>query len=194
MAAVLLVAAPALAAVTPSVVYQGMLLREGEKVADGTWAMRFELYTAEQGGERVSGIELDAVNVLDGSFSADVGPLFKDASGELFFGVSVKGPEDADFDALPRVQVSSVPFARTAAFAEEAGAVDWSNVRNAPVPLQGEQGPQGQVGPIGPQGPAGVSVTATEEPPGANCAAGGLRIDAASGTHYACNGIVGPQG
>ncbi len=67
-------------------------------------------------------------------------------------------------------------------------------MRNAPVPLQGEQGPQGAIGPVGPQGPAGVSVTTTEELPGANCAAGGLRIDSASGTHYACNGVQGPQG
>lgn len=194
LAALLFLAAPAMAAVTQTVVYQGVLLRDGVQVPDGSYSLRFELYTAENEGERVAGIDLDGVQVHDGAFSADVGALFTDASGELFLSIGVKGPGDEEYDVLPRVQVSAVPFARRAAFADEAGAVEWSSVRNAPVPLQGEQGPQGEVGPTGPQGQAGVSVTTTVEPAGANCAAGGLRIDSASGTQYACNGVTGPQG
>lgn len=43
----------------------------------------------------------------------------------------------------------------------------------------GEAGPQGPAGPTGPKGPAGENslVLASVEPPGANCALGGLRVD-----------------
>ena len=43
-------------------------------------------------------------------------------------------------------------------------------------------------------GPPGQSVVASVEAPGANCATGGVKFVAASGTTYACNGAVGATG
>lgn len=88
-----------------------------------------------------------------------------------------------------------------------------------PAALAGTQGPAGPAGPAGPQGipgPAGVQgpkgdawlVKATAEAAGANCAAGGQRLDVGkdangnsvldageiSSTSYACNGAQGVQG
>ena len=47
---------------------------------------------------------------------------------------------------------------------------------------------------VGPRGRAGVSVTTATEPPGANCAAGGVVLTGASGTSYVCNGAAGQDG
>lgn len=81
--------------------------------------------------------------------------------------------------------------------------------------LQGKAGANGAAGPAGPQGPAGAngkdgvngkdgaggkdgvngtSVTSAVEPKGANCAEGGSKFTAASGTSYACNGKAGKEG
>lgn len=70
----------------------------------------------------------------------------------------------------------------------------------------GPQGPQGDAGPQGPQGDAGAisRIRITTEPPGANCAAGGIRVEAgvdANGngvldnsevqsTGYVCHGLL----
>ncbi len=48
-----------------------------------------------------------------------------------------------------------------------------------------------EVGPRGPRGKAGVSVTTASEPPGPNCAAGGVSLTGSSGTAYVCNGADG---
>jgi len=58
----------------------------------------------------------------------------------------------------------------------------------------GTPGAPGQTGPQGPQGASGApgqSVTTFTEPPGANCAAGGVKLVAINGTTYVCNGASG---
>ena len=137
-------------------------------------------------------LERTNVQVQRGAFDAELGPLFIDMDGTLFLEVAVRSAADADFDVLPRVLVTSVPFARRAAYAERAGSVDWSQVVNAPVPLQGETGPVGPQGPVGAQGPVGpqgVSVIGSSEPPGANCVEGGIRFESGAGIQYVCNGV-----
>ncbi len=61
---------------------------------------------------------------------------------------------------------------------------------------QGPQGPAGEAGPQGPQGPQGDAgppgatslVRVTNEPPGAHCASGGIRVDAGVDTN--ANGVL----
>jgi hypothetical protein len=60
-----------------------------------------------------------------------------------------------------------------------------------PTGTAGAGGAPGAPGAQGPQGPAGApgqSVTTTPEPAGANCATGGVKLTAVSGTSYICNG------
>ncbi len=73
-----------------------------------------------------------------------------------------------------------------------------------PQGIQGSQGPDGPTGATGPQGPAGTNglsafVNSTPEPPGANCADGGIKVESGqdsivTSTTYVCNGPEGPQG
>ncbi|HYQ04467.1 MAG TPA: hypothetical protein VER96_37600 [Polyangiaceae bacterium] len=58
----------------------------------------------------------------------------------------------------------------------------------------GATGPAGAIGPTGPQGTAGQSVVGSSEPSGPNCAYGGVKLVAASGTTYVCNGAPGATG
>jgi hypothetical protein len=58
----------------------------------------------------------------------------------------------------------------------------------------GATGPQGTTGATGATGPAGQSVVGASEPPGANCADGGVKFTSASGVEYVCNGAPGPTG
>jgi hypothetical protein len=61
----------------------------------------------------------------------------------------------------------------------------------------GAPGVQGVQGPQGPQGPAGIagdSVIESVEPPGANCANGGVRISSLSGVAFVCDGATGATG
>ncbi|MCA3011030.1 MAG: hypothetical protein INH41_01380 [Myxococcaceae bacterium] len=46
----------------------------------------------------------------------------------------------------------------------------------------------------GPQGAPGQSVVGSSEPPGANCAAGGVRLVSVSGAAFVCNGAQGAAG
>jgi hypothetical protein len=55
----------------------------------------------------------------------------------------------------------------------------------------GAIGPTGQAGPMGSMGSMGSpgqSVVASSEPPGGNCAGGGVKLVSASGTAFVCNG------
>jgi hypothetical protein len=63
-----------------------------------------------------------------------------------------------------------------------------------PVGPAGPQGPPGPAGSQGIRGAPGVSVTGVAEPPGANCAAGGVAYTSVSGTDYVCNGLMGSAG
>ena len=66
----------------------------------------------------------------------------------------------------------------------------------------GEDGEPGLPGPPGPPGPPGQTPVVTNEPPGVNCVAGGIRIVApgeSTGpeddeTFFVCNGVPGVQG
>jgi len=71
-----------------------------------------------------------------------------------------------------------------------AGAIGPQGVPGA----TGPQGPTGPAGATGPTGPAGESVVGASEPPGANCANGGVKYTSASGVEYVCNGAPGPKG
>jgi hypothetical protein len=84
----------------------------------------------------------------------------------------------------------------------------WACVRKQWTRVVLPQGPQGEAGPPGPQGPQGIpgengapgsQVQVTQEFPGANCAAGGERIDIGvvvdggftiQQTAYVCNGVA----
>jgi hypothetical protein len=56
----------------------------------------------------------------------------------------------------------------------------------------GLPGQAGQAGSPGGDGQDGQSVAVTPEPPGANCPAGGLRVDSGADTYYLCHG-AGPE-
>jgi Divergent InlB B-repeat domain len=60
--------------------------------------------------------------------------------------------------------------------------------------LQGAKGDPGAPGTNGTDGKDGVSVTTASEQAGANCADGGVKLTAANGTGYVCNGKDGAPG
>jgi hypothetical protein len=63
-----------------------------------------------------------------------------------------------------------------------------------PQGLKGDPGPPGTNGTNGTDGRDGASVTTAAEPPGANCAVGGVQLTALSGVAYVCNGSDGKDG
>jgi hypothetical protein len=69
----------------------------------------------------------------------------------------------------------------------------WACVEGQWTEVQLPQGPQGPVGPSGPQGDAGAEslVVTTPEPPGANCLAGGIRVDVGVDTNG--DGVLEPN-
>jgi hypothetical protein len=157
-----LAAQPALADTPSSVMYEGTLYTGGTPV-EGTFEVRFSLYSSAVGGARLAALDVPEVTVTSGAFAVDVGTLFQSADGNMFLEVAIKGASDNDFDIMPRVPVTSVPFALRAHVAD---GVDWKNVKNAPAVLTGKQGPAGPTGspgapgaqgPAGPAGAAGVN-------------------------------------
>jgi len=203
---------PAHAEVPKTLLYQGALY-DGAFAAEGDFDMQFRIFPTQQGGAALATHELKAVSVFQGGFSVDVEALFRDVgAGELWLEVSVKAEDDDAYDTLPRVAVSSVPYALRAAVAD---SIDWSQVQNAPPLLKGEPGapgPQGVVGPVGPLGPVGPAGPAgpagprgLSGPAGAivaeslgvrdpNCPTGGAAFRIDSETTYVCNGAVGAVG
>jgi hypothetical protein len=70
-----------------------------------------------------------------------------------------------------------------------------ANENALPWNQTGPKGDPGANGTNGTNGTNGVSPTVAQEPPGANCAAGGVAItDAANTTAYVCNGQAGADG
>jgi hypothetical protein len=70
--------------------------------------------------------------------------------------------------------------------------VSWSQAGPpGPAGAKGDKGADGTNGTNGTAGDDGVSVTTAAEPSGANCAAGGVQLTAASGVSYVCNGRDG---
>ena len=58
--------------------------------------------------------------------------------------------------------------------------------------VQGEEGDPGVAGSDGRDGRDGTGVALTPEPAGANCPAGGVKVTAANGVAYVCNGVQLP--
>jgi hypothetical protein len=77
-------------------------------------------------------------------------------------------------------------------------AISWERVGADGPPgdtgARGIQGVQGLPGQDGADGQDGVSATTAPESGGANCVAGGVRITAANGAGFACNGVDGTNG
>ncbi|MCA9677530.1 MAG: collagen-like protein [Myxococcales bacterium] len=192
-------------------------------MAAGTFQIGFQLWDASSGGGSLAVLDPAPVEVVDGAFSVDVGTLFVGVTGETYLELRVKGPDDADFDVLPRVHIAAVPYALRAGLADRAEAVDWSDVENAPPLLQGDPGESVEVtvllpgdtdcptggsrfavgttttyacnGAAGADGAAGESVQTTALAVGdADCPTGGTRLVVGNNTTYVCNGGVGPQG
>jgi hypothetical protein len=189
--------------VPTTLLYQGALY-DGSFAAEGDFDMQFRIFPTQQGGAALAMHERKAVSVFQGGFSVDVEALFRELSArELWLEVSVKGADDDAYDTLPRVPVSSVPYALRAAVAD---SVDWSQVRNAPPLLKGDSGEPGAQGPVGPMGPAGPSgARGLAGPAGSiiaesldvrdpNCPHGGAAFSIDSETTYVCNGAPGAVG
>jgi len=105
--------------------YSGQLSDElGQPVADGAFALRFELYDSAQGGKLLWSETQSGVVVTGGAFTTQLGrvaalPASARADG-LWLAVSVRGPEEADFTLLnPR---QSLDTAIAAAPASPAAA------------------------------------------------------------------------
>ena len=197
LVAALLLGAPATAGatVTSTVRYQGVLLDADGAPAAGPFLFAFSLHTAERDGLTVAALTEIPLEVVDGAFTVDLGPLFTEAAGDVWLQVRVRAEHETEWDELPRLHVSAVPFALHAATAD---AVEWSNVLNAPQSLQGPAGPTGPAGPRGaegPAGPAGESVHMERVGPGdASCPFGGTMFVVGGSTAYACDGVPGPTG
>jgi hypothetical protein len=201
LAVALLVAVSPAAANTPSsVVFHGVLLDQGGTAPDGTYRMVFSLFQQGEGGEPFSTSGEVDVPVAGGTFTHDVGALFRPASTEAYLELQVRPLDGEDFETLPRARVVAQPYAVRADLASEAESVDWANVRNAPTPLQGPPGPQGPAGPTGDTGAQGsvgapgTSVSVMSLAPTLDCPLGGIELTDAQGTQVLCHGLTGPQG
>ena len=185
--------------VPTAVNYQGTLYEQNAP-ANGAYDIQFALYADESSGTALAAIDVPDVSVEQGTFLVDIGELFAAAPSARFIEVSVKRPEDAEYDTLPRVRLGSVPFALRAGVAD---AVDWSGVTNKPQSLAGETGangalgPQGPAGALGPQGPAGADGAAgLQGLAGADGAAGLQGLAGALGPQgpAGADGAAGPEG
>lgn len=119
----LLLAGPAFADVPVSITQQGRLLDDGEPMT-GTQTLEFELYDAQAGGDilwsDVIAADLDENGVYTEKLGNRDNPI--DATilqeGEVFLQLTV---DDQEF--LPRVEMTSVPFAAIAQTADVAQSV-----------------------------------------------------------------------
>lgn len=99
---------------TTAFTFQGSL-NDNSTQANGTYQMRFTLFTAQLGGNPVgSSIELPSVQVTEGIFSVelDFGASAFTVGGNRFLQVEVRRNAGETFVSLnPRQQVKSVPYA-----------------------------------------------------------------------------------
>jgi hypothetical protein len=164
-----------------NVEYQGVILQNGTPQA-GSFKILVQGFIHSTDTVPYAESE-QTVNVVDGVFSVDIGPLFSTPRGDsIYLAIGVQGPTDTAYDMMPLVQVGSVPFALYAGTADQASSVDWANVHNAPPLLQGPPGA------TGPQGPAGA--------PGANGLPGATGAQGPSGPQGPAgfDGAMGPMG
>lgn len=208
--ALAMLAAPAAAQDPPiTLVYQGTVTDLAGAPLDGTRAMTFRLYTAAEGGDAEWVERIEAVDVVDGVFTAVIGrrtpmPELPTQTG-LWLGVQIEG--DDEFE--PRMAVGATLRAQWAARAGHADDVRGRHIHPAAVSI-GEQavidgegrwvgptdgfgaiGPQGEVGPEGPQGVAGP-----QGPPGDPGPAGpqGEAGPAGVAGPAGAQGEIGPRG
>ncbi|MDH3890884.1 MAG: hypothetical protein OEV49_07340 [candidate division Zixibacteria bacterium] len=119
----LLFVAAASADVPPLINYQGRLLDVGgSPVADGPYQISFKIYGSETGDDSLWWSGFQTVQVQDGLFDYQLGstnPIPADIFGptsEPYLGITV----DANPEAVPRTQISSVAFAFYANTADTA--------------------------------------------------------------------------
>ncbi len=201
-----LCAIPASARSSDYIPVQGVLSDSAGRPLTAQVAVRFALYPAASGGAALWS-ETQQVLPDQGVFTAYLGQvqpldlgLFRD-NGDLWLGVTVGSDPE-----MPRVPLGSAPYSGFAKYCGVAPAHTHGMNDLPPGLLVGAKAcPAGKVmtgvGAAGElvceaaqQGQAGQSVVGTAELPGANCAAGGVKYDAASGVTYVCNGAPGATG
>ncbi len=114
-------------------VYQGRLEQSGVP-ADGMFDFRFELYRGAGSANSAGGpVFVDAVNVTEGVFTAEVPLGFAIDGTDLWLEVAVQGPSDPDYTVLaPRHRLQATPHAVFAAALDHpigAGEVDESDIQ-----------------------------------------------------------------
>lgn len=108
------------AASTDTIAYQGRLADSGGEPLEGSFEIRFRLYSQAIGGSHLWSETWSGGNEIlvdDGLFNVLLGSLTPipqnvfEGNGTLWLGVKV----DTDAEMVPRVQLGSVPFASVAA-------------------------------------------------------------------------------
>ena len=178
--AVLCFCMPVFAQDSITLTYQGQLSNAADEAVTASYSMQFALYNDASGGTALWTERHDTVEVVDGTFSVDLGtitPLQTELSDEvlLYLGISV-GESD---EMTPRIRVGGALKAQWAKVADHARDVrgedihpksvsigdapvindqgQWVGDSTGLVGAQGERGLEGPVGPQGPSGPAGAT-------------------------------------
>lgn len=178
------------------------------RAIDGPTDVIFTFYDAPVGGTELWSDEAPGVDVSAGRLNYVLGsgqtPLDYGVfaqTDEVWFALTINGET-----LEPRTRIAAVPFAMWAANALSAEELA-EELASQLAPMSCADG-AGMLWDeaaglwvcadlnelAGPAGADGTSVVATAEPPGDNCATGGVRLDDAEGTTYVCNGDQGPIG
>ncbi len=115
----------AVADVPQTMNYQGvLLLADGSPATDGDYDLTFSIYDVDTGGASLW-TEVQAVTVEDGVFNAILGSmtaLYLLFDQPYWLGVAI----DPDPELLPRVQLTTVPYAFRALYADVGSDGDWT--------------------------------------------------------------------
>lgn len=121
------IAGPAVADISPHISFQGVIRdNEGNVVPDGSYKITFRIYEVPSGGGAIW-TEVDTCDVQDGIVNATLGtstPL-STISWEIpyWLGISIENEDEL----VPRTEMTSVPYAAHAGFADTAGEdADWT--------------------------------------------------------------------
>ncbi|MCK4548077.1 MAG: right-handed parallel beta-helix repeat-containing protein [Candidatus Eisenbacteria sp.] len=129
-----LLLSPTAAEVPRLINYQGILTDTGGQPVDGDHKITFAIYPDSAAGATALWTEEhDPVPVNEGLFNVILGgieaiPDSVFASASRWMGIKV----DDDPETSPRMQITSVPWAFSAAAADSAALVDWDNVAGMP--------------------------------------------------------------
>ena len=205
---------PAFAQDGVTMTYQGQLADAAGAPVSASHPMTFRLYNVVAGGEALWTELHGSVEVVDGSFTADLGSITDLAASlsdepALFLGVQV-GEND---EMAPRIKVGGALKAQWAKVADHARDVRGEDIHPASVSIgeravidaegrwvgdptglvgpageRGSEGPQGNAGPAGAQGEAG--------PAGAQGSAGDRGVEGPRGLagEQGAEGPAGVQG